>query len=135
VRRGNVFVKSAADRSPKLEPRGKTPEMAVAAVENQSRQNRRREEARPPSVEKEGGRSRQKSVSSSAAVVTAERHTEMTATAAAIVDNSKRERRNSGRHSVQSHAPATRGQLLRKVHEVRSSSHPTPFPPTLRYSQ
>jgi hypothetical protein len=114
VRRGNVSVKSAADRSPKLEAGGKTPE---AAVENQSRHNRRREEARPPSVEKEGGRTRLKSVSSSAAVVTAERHTETTAT---MLDDPKRERRNSGRHSVQSHAPTTRGQLLRKVHEVRS---------------
>jgi hypothetical protein len=117
VRRGNVSVKSAADRSPQLEPRGKTPE-AAAAVENQSRHNRRREEARAPSVEKEGARSRQKSVSSSAAVVTAERHTESTA----MVDDAKRERRNSGRHSVLSHAPATRGQLLRKVHEVGSSA-------------
>jgi hypothetical protein len=124
VRRGNVSVKSAADRSPKLELRGKTPE--TAAVENQSRHNRRREEARPPSVEKEGGRGmRQKSVSSSSAVVTAERHTETTATAA-MLDDPKRERRNSGRHSVLSHAPATRGQLLRKVHEVRSSSPPAP---------
>ncbi len=118
VRRGNISVKSAADRSPKLEPRGKTPETAAAAVENQSRHNRRREEARPPSLEKEGARMRQKSASSSSAGVTAERHMET----AAMVDDPKRERRNSGRHSVLSHAPTTRGQLLRKVHEVGSSA-------------
>jgi hypothetical protein len=126
VRRGNVSVKNAAaavaDRSPKLEARGKTPETAAAAVENQSRHTRRREEARPPSVEKEEGRSRQKSVSSSSAVTTAERHMETTTAAAMVDDPTKRERRNSGRHSVLSHAPATRGQLLRKVHEVGSSA-------------